>query len=381
MDTTSFSKASSIEEVDNERYGKGTTSRKRPKWSRDNDNEATTLKDSEDALAVTNKYRHVVLRRLDDANISCPSVSPIYATKFDRTGRLLLTAGLDGHARIFVQESNSDSYENARTLHVEELPIRRADFYGNDNRKVLLAGKRDLYVVDVDSSIAEKIVLGAENNWRAASFVVSKTVGSSSLACLGEQGRVGLFALKSRSKVATLKVSGQVTAGVFGPGIQDFTTLNSDGSVHVWDLRTNRCKLRLQNNDLSAATAIALCPSGRSLAVGTSSGTIGLFSDWHARRVNTIATPVKLVNSLITAIDGLHFNHDGNLLLASSSSSKYAVRIVDTITNFTLPNWPTKNTPLNKVFSSDFHPCSTHLAIGNARGRVLLYNLSSLNGR
>ena len=56
-------------------------------------------------------------------------------------------------------------------------------------------------------------------------------------------------------------------------------------------------------------------------------------------------------------------------LLASSSTSKDAVRIVDTITNFTLPNWPTKNTPLNKVFSSDFHPCSTHLAIGNARGR------------
>ena len=92
----------SVEGVDTERHGKGTTSRKRPKWSRDN--EAATLKDSEDALAVTNKYRHVVLRRLADANISCPSDSPIHATKFDRTGRLLLTAGLDGHARIFVQE-------------------------------------------------------------------------------------------------------------------------------------------------------------------------------------------------------------------------------------------------------------------------------------
>jgi U3 small nucleolar RNA-associated protein 18 len=38
-------------------------------------------------------------------------------------------------------------------------------------------------------------------------------------------------------------------------------------------------------------------------------------------------------------------------------------------------NWPTSSTPLGHVTSVDFSPGSEYVAIGNTRGRVLLYHL------
>lgn len=38
-------------------------------------------------------------------------------------------------------------------------------------------------------------------------------------------------------------------------------------------------------------------------------------------------------------------------------------------------NWPTSSTPLGHVTSVDFSPRSEYIAVGNSRGRVLLYHL------
>ena len=50
--------------------------------------------------------------------------------------------------------------------------------------------------------------------------------------------------------------------------------------------------------------------------------------------------------------------------------------MIETATNEVVAHWPTSNTPLHYVFSTDFHPKNTHLVLGNARGRALLYSLS-----
>jgi U3 small nucleolar RNA-associated protein 18 len=39
-------------------------------------------------------------------------------------------------------------------------------------------------------------------------------------------------------------------------------------------------------------------------------------------------------------------------------------------------NWPTDRTPLGKLMEFDFSPHSGYLALGNHRGRVLLYRLN-----
>ena len=42
-------------------------------------------------------------------------------------------------------------------------------------------------------------------------------------------------------------------------------------------------------------------------------------------------------------------------------------------------NWPTSKSPLHYVHSTAYSPNSGYLAIGNARGRVLLYRLHHYN--
>jgi U3 small nucleolar RNA-associated protein 18 len=39
-------------------------------------------------------------------------------------------------------------------------------------------------------------------------------------------------------------------------------------------------------------------------------------------------------------------------------------------------NWPTSNTPLHYVYSTAFSPNSGFMAIGNDRGKVLLYRVN-----
>ena len=50
-------------------------------------------------------------------------------------------------------------------------------------------------------------------------------------------------------------------------------------------------------------------------------------------------------------------------------------RVVHVPTMTVFSNWPTSKSPLHYVHSTAFSPHSGYLAIGNARGRVLLYRL------
>ena len=80
--------------------------------------------------------------------------------------------------------------------------------------------------------------------------------------------------------------------------------------------------------------------------------------------------------NLTTPIDDLRFNSDASLLLMSSRRKKDSLKLVHTATGTVFANWPTSSTPLHYVTSLDFSPNSGYMAIGNDRGRVLLYRLT-----
>lgn len=108
---------------------------------------------------------------------------------------------------------------------------------------------------------------------------------------------------------------------------------------------------------------------------------------------------VKTIENLTTSISSMKFNFDAQLLALASKEKKDAVKLVSqvallfyptTISNktdsprllqvhvpslTTYSNWPTSSTPLGHVTALDFSPKSEYVAMGNTRGKVLLYHL------
>jgi U3 small nucleolar RNA-associated protein 18 len=63
------------------------------------------------------------------------------------------------------------------------------------------------------------------------------------------------------------------------------------------------------------------------------------------------------------------------ILLMASRMKKDALRLVHLPSATVFANWPTAATPLHYVHSAGFSPHSGFLAVGNAKGRALLYRL------
>mgnify|MGYP001762552413 FL=1 len=88
-------------------------------------------------------------------------------------------------------------------------------------------------------------------------------------------------------------------------------------------------------------------------------------------------TARKSLGNLTTATTSMRFSHDAQLLALASRNKKDALRVVHVPSLQAYSNWPTSGTPLGHVTSIDFSSHSEYLAIGNSRGRVLLYSLRS----
>ena len=83
------------------------------------------------------------------------------------------------------------------------------------------------------------------------------------------------------------------------------------------------------------------------------------------------------MNNLTTEINELNFNNDGQLLAVSSHKKKNSLRIIHLPSYKVISNWPSNKTPLHYVSSTAFSRNNSYLAVGNARGRVLLYHINN----
>jgi U3 small nucleolar RNA-associated protein 18 len=76
-----------------------------------------------------------------------------------------------------------------------------------------------------------------------------------------------------------------------------------------------------------------------------------------------------------TSIDFMRFNPTGDILALSSRREKDSLKLVHMPTQTVFSNWPTSKTPLGYVWSIDFSPGSKFMAVGNDKGKCLLYKL------
>eukprot|EP00639_Heterosigma_akashiwo_P014222 CAMPEP_0206361786 /NCGR_PEP_ID=MMETSP0294-20121207/570_1 /ASSEMBLY_ACC=CAM_ASM_000327 /TAXON_ID=39354 /ORGANISM="Heterosigma akashiwo, Strain CCMP2393" /LENGTH=137 /DNA_ID=CAMNT_0053806739 /DNA_START=797 /DNA_END=1210 /DNA_ORIENTATION=- len=121
--------------------------------------------------------------------------------------------------------------------------------------------------------------------------------------------------------------------------------------------------------------ALAAAAAGGYLAVGAESGVVNIYQQRLGSDMSRKPDHLKAVMNVTTEIDSLCFNQDSQMLAIGSRMVKDSVKLVHLPSCTVFQNWPTARTPLGYASSIEFSPNGGLLAIGNAKGRVLLYRL------
>ncbi|KAG2492616.1 hypothetical protein HYH03_009032 [Edaphochlamys debaryana] len=332
--------------------------------------------------------------RLKDANVHGPSEAVVRAVRFHPNGQLLLTAGLDRKLRLF----GADGLRNPllQALHLDDLPPTDAAFAaaapGGEAGHVVVAGRRPFFhLYDMEAGAVERVQgpagCGLKSLERFAVAPCGAAAGGGSeplVAFAGDGGLIPLVSLRSRQWVGSLRMSGSVRALAFDPSASELMTTGDDGVVHVWDLRMRRCRLALLDaGSTGDASALAASADGRWLATGSGSGVVNVYARAEVEAAAARAggagrvavEPAKSLMNLTTNADTLVFSPDSQMLAAASRMKRDALRLVHLPSLTVFANWPTSRSPLHYVHSLDFSPHCGLLAIGNAKGRALLYRL------
>ena len=80
--------------------------------------------------------------------------------------------------------------------------------------------------------------------------------------------------------------------------------------------------------------------------------------------------------NLTTAIDGLDFSEDAQLLAMFSRRKKQSFRLLNVPERAVVANWPTAGTPIGYASCARFSPHGGFLAVGNDKGKCLLYRVN-----
>ncbi|KAJ8603611.1 hypothetical protein CTAYLR_004841 [Chrysophaeum taylorii] len=314
--------------------------------------ELQTLAASDESFAATFRLD---VERVRDANARDPARAVIQA--LDWRGDVLLAAGFDKIIRLF---RDGATVATAQT----DIPVHAARFVEDT---IIFSGRRAFfYKLDVETKRSSRFPVSlAHRDVKSLERFASR---GPRLAFTASDGRVLLCDSRSGVWGGALRMNGSSRACDF---VDDQTLLSAGGhaDIYEWDLRTHRCVAKWQ--DPGASPTASIVAGDGALAVASESGVVNCY------RGRTFA---KALLNLTTTVDSVALDdRDRPTTLAYASKwAKDALRVVDLATLSVYHNWPTSATPLHYVHSLAFSPLQQnfrYLAIGNDRGRVLLYKI------
>lgn len=309
----------------------------------------------------------------------------IQALQFHPNSELMMCGGMDKTLRFFA----IDGDENPRVSShfIKNFPIMGARFMPSGDQVVMTCMDHRVCGFDVQTGQTSQIKAFDSQGFRR---LVGPFVGPSPgdgpaaqktsqlYAMLGDAGTMLLSDVRTKMPVRTLRMNSLGAAAVFSCDKEVLYSVDQEAHIYEWDLRTGRCRQRVRDEYASRVSALSLsritanAPTP-TLAVGTLSGNIDFF-DVSGPKMSK--KPTKSIDNLTTRISGLHFHHQGELMVGFSQFKKDALKVVHMATGTVFANWPPPKCPLNAVSAVDLSREGGFMAIGNERGRVLLYRLS-----
>ncbi|KAG4098432.1 WD40 repeat-like protein [Neocallimastix lanati (nom. inval.)] len=310
--------------------------------------------------------------RVHDANQEEYSQAVIQNVSFHPNGQVLMTSGFDKTLRLFQVDGKIN--KKIQSVHFQDMPIYSANFFP-DGQEVIVTGRRCFfYIYDLNGGEITKIQ-GVKGHDDKSYERCKVSPCNNYIAFLGTNGYIILLSRKTKQWIADLKINKTVRDIDFSKDGQYIYAIGVDGEVYQWDIGSRTCIHRFSDEGAVKSTTICVSRNGEYFATGSNTGVVNIYNNECLTETKPI--PQKSILNLTTSIHNMKFNSDSQLLAISSHSKKDQFKLIHLPTMRVFPNWPTSTTPLGYVSSFDFSPNSGYLAIGNDKGKVLLYRLGS----
>ncbi|GAB5356116.1 hypothetical protein AAMO2058_000263400 [Amorphochlora amoebiformis] len=330
-------------------------------------------REGDDSNPIGLPPKEIKVVRAKDANMTERSQGVVRSVRFHPNGQVIMTAGLDKTLRLF----NIDGLRNPKLLSVtlDGFPIYSSDFTADGRQVVCTSRRHHFYSIDVETGKVSRVP-GIKGRRDKSFEVMAMARGPNNpyFAVIGNSGNILILDQKTKQYIFQLKANAPIANCSFSSDGYTLHTICEDGEIYRWDLRSRRCIGRHQDHASHRGTSIACSLDGSYYACGSSSGVANLY-DYKSGQSSKVE-PVKAFMNLTTPLDQLAFNSTGEILAMASSRAKDAFRLAHISSRSVFSNWPTIRTPLNYVTALEFSPNSGYLAVGNAKGRVLLYRLT-----
>lgn len=310
--------------------------------------------------------------RVHDANQEEYSQAVIQNVSFHPNGQVLMTSGFDKTLRLFQVDGKIN--KKIQSVHFQDMPIYNANFFPDGQEVIVTGRRRFFYIYDLNGGEITKIQ-GIKGHDDKSYERCKVSPCNKYIAFLGANGYIILVSRKTKQWIADLKVNKTVRDIDFSKDGQYIYAIGVDGEVYQWDVGSRTCIHRFSDEGAVKSTTICASRNGEYFATGSNTGVVNIYN--NECLTETRPTPQKSILNLTTSIHNIKFNHDSQLLAISSHSKKDQFKLIHLPSMRVFPNWPTSTTPLSYVSSFDFSPNSGYLAIGNDKGKVLLYRLGS----
>jgi U3 small nucleolar RNA-associated protein 18 len=309
---------------------------------------------------------------MKDVNSAKRAQAAVKSVEFHPTASVALTAGW--HKTLDLFQVDGEVNPKLQSVHVQDFPISTAHFT-RDGTEIVMAGERkSYYVYDM---IAGKITrvngIRGRRDRRYNRFVVSPD--NTLLAFLGKDGYVLLVSNKTKQWVGELKMNGEVRGVAFTPDATQLLSFGTDGKVYVWDVASRTCIHHFTDEGCVVGNRVGVSPNRQYIACGSDSGVVNVYEHSECMTRDT-PKPLKAIMNLTTAVDLLQFNSTSEILAIASSAKKDAVKMVHLSSLTVFSNWPHIHSHLGHPISFDLSPLSRYMAIGNERGKALLFRLN-----
>ncbi|XP_049626968.1 U3 small nucleolar RNA-associated protein 18 homolog [Suncus etruscus] len=313
------------------------------------------------------------MKNCQPANAERPSSARISSVQFHPGAQVVMVAGLDNAVSLFQVDGKTNP--KIQSIYLEKFPIFKACFSANGEEVLATSThSRVLYVYDM---LAGKLIPVHQVRGLKEKIIKSFEVAPDGTFLLinGVAGYLHLLSMKTKELIGSMKINGRIAASTFSSDSKKIYASSGDGEVYIWDVNSRKCFNRFVDEGSLYGLSIATSRNGQYVACGSNCGVVNIYNQESCLQ-ETNPKPIKAIMNLVTGVTSLTFNPTTEILAIASDKVKEAVRLVHLPSCTVFSNFPVmKKSHISLVHTMDFSPRSGYFAMGNEKGKALMYRL------